>query len=235
VAWAEPLALSDVKAVSKAFGCTVNDVLITAVTGALRHYLVSLGEAPDQLRDIRATVPVNLRPLEHAPELGNHFGLVFLSLPLACDNPLQRLYLVNERMEALKASRQAAVTFGLLSALGMGPSVLQKPVLDLLSAKASTVLTNVPGPQHPLWLAGAHLKELMFWVPQSGQIGLGISILSYDGQVFFGVISDRRLVPEPAGIIERFHPEFEKLLYLGLMLPLDGRPGSDQADWLVGQ
>jgi WS/DGAT/MGAT family acyltransferase len=234
VAWAEPLALSDVKAVSKAFGCTVNDVLITAVTGALRHYLVSLGEAPDQLRDIRATVPVNLRPLEHAPELGNHFGLVFLSLPLACDNPLQRLYLVNERMEALKASRQAAVTFGLLSALGMGPSVLQKPVLDLLSAKASTVLTNVPGPQHPLWLAGAHLKELMFWVPQSGQIGLGISILSYDGQVFFGVISDRRLVPEPAGIIERFHPEFEKLLYLGLMLPLDGRPGADQADWLVG-
>jgi hypothetical protein len=138
-------------------------------------------------------------------------------------------------MEALKASRQAAVTFGLLSALGMGPSVLQKPVLDLLSAKASTVLTNVPGPQHPLWLAGAHLKELMFWVPQSGQIGLGISILSYDGQVFFGVIGDRRLVPEPAGIIERFHPEFEKLLYLGLMLPLDGRPGADQADWLVGQ
>lgn len=234
-AWAEPLALDEVKAVSKAFGCTVNDVLIAAVTGALRRYLIAHGDAPAELQDIRATVPVNLRPLEHAPELGNHFGLVFLSLPLASENPLERLYLVNTRMENLKSSKQAAVTFGLLSALGMGPSALQKPVLELLSNKASTVLTNVPGPQHPLWLAGARMKEMMFWVPQNGKIGLGISILSYNGQVFFGVISDRRLVPDPAGIIEQFHPEFEKLLYLGLMLPLQGRPGPSQAELLISK
>lgn len=234
-AWAEPLPLDEVKAVSRAFGCTVNDVLIAAVTGALRRYLIAHGDAPGKLQDIRATVPVNLRPLEHAPELGNHFGLVFLSLPLASENPLERLYLVNSRMEELKTSKQAAVTFGFLSALGMGPSALQKPVLDLLSNKASTVLTNVPGPQHPLWLAGARMKEMMFWVPQNGKIGLGISILSYNGQVFFGVISDRRLVPDPNGIIEQFRPEFEKLLYLGLMLPLRGRPGPDQAELLISK
>jgi WS/DGAT/MGAT family acyltransferase len=235
VAWAKPLALEEVKAVGKALGCTVNDVLIAAVTGALRRYLISCGDAPSALQDIRATVPVNLRPLEHAPELGNHFGLVFLSLPLGSDNPLERLYRVNERMDELKASRQAAVTFGVLSVLGMGPSALQKPVLELLSGKATTVLTNVPGPQRPLWLAGSRLKEMMFWVPQNGKIGLGISILSYNGQVFFGVISDRRLVPDPGGIIQQFHPEFEKLLYLALMLPIRGRPHTSEAEFLIRQ
>jgi WS/DGAT/MGAT family acyltransferase len=233
VAWAEPLPLDEVTAVSKAFGCTVNDVLISAVTGALRHFMISSGDSPNSLQDIRATVPVNLRPLEHARELGNHFGLVFLSLPLAIENPLDRLYTVHARMEELKSSRQAAVTFGFLSALGMGPSALQKPVLDLLSEKASAVLTNVPGPQHALWLAGSEITEMMFWVPQNGNIGLGISILSYNGKVFFGLIADKRIVAEPHTIIERFRPEFEKLLYLGLMLPLKGRPNSLTAEKLL--
>ena len=232
-AWAEPLPLDEVKAVSKAFGCTVNDVLIAAATGALRQYLLDEGDEPSALQDIRATVPVNLRPLEHAEELGNHFGLVFLSLPLGVDNPLERLYMVNDRMNELKSSKQATVTLGFLAALGMGPSVLQKPVLDLLSQKATTVLTNVPGPQQPLYLAGSKIREMMFWVPQNGSVGLGISILSYNHKVFFGLISDRRLVPEPARIISRFKAEFEKLLYLGLMLPLDGRPNVATADKLL--
>ncbi len=233
VAWAEPLPLDEVKAVSKAFNCTVNDVLIAAVTGALRNYMIARGDEPDSLEDIRATVPVNLRPLEHAKELGNHFGLVFLSLPLGSESPLERLYAVNDRMTELKSSKQAAVTFGFLAALGMGPSAIQKPVLDLLSQKATTVLTNVPGPQQPIYLAGSRINEMMFWVPQNGGIGLGISILSYNGKVFFGLISDRRLVSDPADIIARFKPEFEKLLYLGMMLPLDGRPHEGSARLLL--
>ena len=233
VAWAEPLPLDEVKAVSKAFGCTVNDVLIAAVTGALRQYMVAAGDKPEDIKDIRATVPVNLRPLEHAQELGNHFGLVFLSLPLSMENPLQRMYAVNERMNELKTSKQAAVTLGFLGALGMGPSAIQKPVLDILSQKASTVLTNVPGPQQPLYLAGSKMKEMMFWVPQNGNIGMGISILSYNGKVFFGLISDHRLVAQPAEIISRFKGEFEKLLYLGLMLPLDGQPSIQTAENLL--
>jgi WS/DGAT/MGAT family acyltransferase len=233
VAWAEPLSLDEVKGVSKAFGCTVNDVLIAAVSGAFRQYMISVGDDPDELPDIRATVPVNLRPLEHAQELGNHFGLVFLSLPLSIDNPLERLYAVNDRMNELKSSKQAAVTLGFLGALGLGPSAVQKPVLDLLSQKATAVLTNVPGPQQPLYLAGAKLKELMFWVPQNGSVGLGISILSYNGQVFFGLISDHRLLAEPSEVISRFNSEFEKLLYLGMMLPLEGRPSAQTAETLL--
>jgi diacylglycerol O-acyltransferase len=233
VAWAEPLDLNEVKAVSKAFGCTVNDALIAAVTGALREYMISVGDDPEELRDIRATVPVNLRPLEHAQELGNHFGLVFLSLPLGMDNPLERLYAVNDRMNELKSSKQAAVTLGFLAALGMGPSAVQKPVLDMLSQKATAVLTNVPGPQQPLYLAGSEMKEMMFWVPQNGNVGLGISILSYNGKVFFGLISDYRLLAEPSAVISRFKKEFEKLLYLGMMLPLEGRPSTEAAKDLL--
>jgi hypothetical protein len=70
---------------------------------------------------------------------------------------------------------------------------------------------------------------MMFWVPQNGTIGMGISILSYNGGVYFGMISDHRLVPDPEDIVARFLPEFEKLLYLGMMLPLDGRPDPAQA------
>lgn len=230
VAWADPIPLDEVKALSKTLSCTVNDVLIAAVTGAFRGYMMSEGEYPDSRTEIRATVPVNLRPLEHAKELGNHFGLVFLSLPIGISNPLERVYKVNERMCELKASKQAAVAFGLLSVLGMGPHALQKPALELFSEKATTVLTNVPGPREPLFLAGGQVLDMMFWVPQTGNVGLGVSILSYGGHVYFGLIVDRKLVPHPARIIERFQPELEKLIRLALMLPTDGRPSSRSAE-----
>ena len=233
VAWAEPIPLQEVKSLCRVLGCTVNDVLIAAVTGALRSYLLEHESDASRLTEIRATVPVNLRPLEHARELGNHFGLVFLALPVNEANPLERVYRVNERMNELKASRQATVAFGLLAALGMGPHALQKPALDLLSEKATMVLTNVPGPQQPLYLAGGEIKEMMFWVPQSGTIGMGVSILSYNGQVFFGLMTDRRLVNDPAKIIDRFSVELDKLLNLAMMLPLDGRPCRHMADDLL--
>jgi WS/DGAT/MGAT family acyltransferase len=228
VAWADPLPLHEVKALGKALGCTVNDILIAAITGALRTYLLEINE--QQIDEIRATVPVNLRPLEHAKELGNHFGLVFLSLPVNEANPLERVYRVHERMQELKASKQATVAFGLLAALGMGPQALQKPALDLLSEKATMVLTNVPGPQQPLYLAGGEVRDMMFWVPQSGTIGMGVSILSYNGQIFFGLMTDRKLVNDPAKIIDRFSSELENLLHLAMMLPLGERPCRSMAE-----
>jgi WS/DGAT/MGAT family acyltransferase len=222
-----------VKSLGRALRCTVNDILIAAVTGALRAYLLEQEQDLNALPEIRATVPVNLRPLEHAKELGNHFGLVFLALPVNEGNPLERVYRIQERMNELKASRQATVAFGLLSALGMGPHAIQKPALDLLSEKATMVLTNVPGPQQPLYLAGGEVKDMMFWVPQSGTIGMGVSILSYDGKVFFGLMTDRRLVNDPARIIERFSVELEKLINLAMMLPLGGRPDKNLSEDLL--
>jgi diacylglycerol O-acyltransferase / wax synthase len=215
-AWAEPLDLDEVKAVSRGADCTVNDVLLAAAAGALRAHLLARGDPIEGLT-IRATVPVNLRPLEHAKKLGNHFGLVFLDLPIGEPNPVRRLERVAASMRELKNSRQAIVTYGILAALGMAPPGLQRAALDLLSRKATAVATNVPGPQMPLYLGGARVDEMMFWVPQSGGIGLGISILSYHGRVHFGLMSDDRCVAKPQQVIRRFRPEFEKLLYATLM------------------
>lgn len=235
VAWARPVSLDEVKAVSRVLQCTVNDVLIAAVTGALRRYMLERGNAVGEDQEIRATVPVNLRPLEHARELGNHFGVVFLDLPVNESNPLKRVYAVNERMNELKSGKQATVALGLLAALGMGPAMLQKPSLDLLSQKASMVLTNVPGPKQPLYLGGGQIRSMMFWVPQNGTIGMGVSILSYNGQVFFGLITDRKLVPDPHAIIERVESELERLLRLSMMLPLADRPSGEMAEEVLAR
>lgn len=215
-AWAEPIPLDEVKTLSRALGCTVNDVLLAAVAGALRSWLLEQGFEPAGLT-IRATVPVNLRPLEHAKKLGNHFGLVFLDLPIGEANPLRRLQRVADNMREIKSSRQAIMTFGVLAALGMAPSGVQRFALELFSRKGSAVATNVPGPQMPLFMAGAEVSDLMFWVPQTGSIGVGISILSYNGRVHFGLISDGKCIAKPQEVIKRFQPEFETLLYATLM------------------
>jgi len=216
VAWAEPLPLADARAICKILRCTVNDLLLACASGALRSYLLDAGEEVDGLT-IRATVPVTLRPLEHAKKLGNHFGLVFLDLPVGEANPLRRLERVAASMRELKRSRQAALTFGLLAAVGMAPVALQRMALEMFSRKATTVATNVPGPQMPLYLAGCEVKELMFWVPQNGTIGMGLSILSYNGRVHFGLIADAKRVPDPEPIVQRFVREFEKLALITLM------------------
>ena len=216
VAWAPPLPLDEVKAISRAFDATVNDVLMASMAGALRSYMLERGESLDGV-SIRATVPVNLRPLEHAKKLGNHFGLVFLDLPVGEHHPVTRLLQVVDSMKRLKQSRQAVVVYGLLAALGMAPPMVQNLAFEVFSRKATTVATNVPGPQMPLYLAGAKVSEQMFWVPQTGSIGLGVSILSYNGKVHFGLIADAKLMPDPDAVIRRFIPEFEKLLYIALM------------------
>jgi WS/DGAT/MGAT family acyltransferase len=232
VAWAEPLDLEEVKAVGRACDCTVNDVLMATAAGALRSYMIERGDDVDGLT-LRATVPVNLRPLEHARKLGNHFGLVFLDLPVGEGNPIRRLERVAQCMEDLKRSRQAIVAYGLLAALGMAPASMQGLALELFSRKATAVATNVPGPQQPLYLAGCMLREMMFWVPQTGSIGVGISILSYNGRVHFGLIADGRLIPDPDAVIRRFGAEFEKLLYLALMGNWDARLDADAAEALM--
>ncbi len=218
VAWADPLPLDEVKIVGKALSASVNDVLLSCVAGALRSYLVDKREAVDDLM-IRALVPVNLRPMEKAYKLGNQFGLVFLDLPIGIENPVERLYAVRRNMNALKGSYQPIVAMGLLAAMGAAPRVLQEVLLSVLARNATAVMTNVPGPQQSLYMAGAKIDSLMFWVPQSGDLGMGVSILSYNGEVQFGLVTDRGLCPDPEAVIERFGHEFEKLVLTTLMAP----------------
>jgi WS/DGAT/MGAT family acyltransferase len=216
VAWAEPLPLDEVKAIGRALGASVNDVLLSCVAGALREYLVGKGDATDGVM-LRALVPINLRPLEKAYKLGNQFGVVFLNLPIGIENPVERLYAVRANMRSLKGSFQPVLTLGLLAAAGAGPKIVQDQLITVLARNASAVMTNVPGPQQPLYMAGRKIDRFMFWVPQSGDIAMGVSILSYDGAVQFGVITDRGLVPDPERVIAHFGPEFEKLVLTTLL------------------
>ena len=222
VAWCEPIPLDVVKAVSKGLNCSINDVLLACAAGAIGGYLRSLGDDP-QGKEIRAMVPVNLRPLDQAWKLGNRFGLAPLVLPIGVANPVERVYAVHARMAELKGSYQPLLAFTILAMTGILIKPVQDTVLGLFSSKTTAVMTNVPGPAVALKLCGSTLRQSMFWVPASGDVGMGVSILSYGGGVQFGLITDERLCPDPQAIIDRFEPEFETLLMVTMMLPWSGQ------------
>jgi WS/DGAT/MGAT family acyltransferase len=234
VAWADRIDLEEVKAVGRAYDCTVNDVLLASAVGALRGYMLDRGEPIDGVT-LRATVPVNLRTLEHADQLGNQFGLVFLDLPVGEDNPVGRLERIAAHMDTLKTSRQAVMTFGLLAVLGPAPNVILQFALELFSSKATAVATNVPGPQVPLYMGGQKMTEMMAWVPQTGSVGIGLSVLSYNGGVHFGLIADSHLISDPDAVIRHFRPEFDKLLYLALLGDWDNPLRAYDAELLHAQ
>jgi len=216
-AWADPLPLAEMRTLSHVLGCTVNDLLMSTLAGALGRHLSARGDAVTGLT-IRATVPVNLRAqFDDPPALGNCFGLVFVDLPIGIRHPLERLYAVHAAMQRLKASPQALVTLGLLQVIGSLPASVEEPVIAIFSAKASVVASNLPGPERQLYLADAPLSQLLFWVPQAGDIGTGISMLSYNGGVQFGVMADRQLVPKPAELVAEIGREFERLALVVLL------------------
>ncbi|MBN1208404.1 MAG: wax ester/triacylglycerol synthase family O-acyltransferase [Myxococcaceae bacterium] len=209
-AWSDPLPLEEVKALGRAMESTINDVLLAALTGALRRYLEERG---GPVEDLRAFIPVNLRPPE-APiprELGNRFGLVFLELPVKEVEPRRRLRELKRRMDALKRSPEAALTFGMLGVVGLAPAAVERKAVEVLAAKGSLIMTNVPGPRHAVYLAGTKVAGLMFWVPQSGKVALGVSIFSYAGQVTVGVSVDAGLVPDPHRLVSTFQDELKAL------------------------
>jgi diacylglycerol O-acyltransferase len=217
VAWGEPLALQEVRTVGRVLGCTINDVLVATLAGALGRYLDAAGE-PTAGVTIRAAVPVNLRSGDVAPpELGNRFGLAFVELPIGIRHPLQRLYEVHGSMQALKDSPQALVTYGLLSLIGSLPDAVEDPAIAWFSAKASLVASNVRGPGRPMHLGGAPISQILFWVPQTGSIGVGVSMFSYNEEVQYGVIADRRLIPEPGELVSIVQTEFDRLVFLVLL------------------
>jgi WS/DGAT/MGAT family acyltransferase len=211
-AWSEILPLDEVKAYSKSVGATINDVLLSGVAGALRRYLEGRGEEVADDLDLRAIVPVNLRPEHALDQLGNRFGLVFLALPVGVTDRSERLRELKRRMDVIKNSTEAVVTYAVLNALGTASASVESQAVRFFGSKATAVMTNVPGPRQELYLAGKAMRSMMFWVPQSAHLGLGVSILSYAGQVRLGVATDVGLAPDPHSIIEAFQNEMKSML-----------------------
>ncbi len=210
VAWTAPLDLHVIKAAKDRLGATVNDVLMASVSGALtRHLAPSLGNA---LKDLRVSMPVNVRPLHEPLVLDNRFAAVPLRIPAGLMSLERRIELVKVTMDGLKRSAAPVVVFGLQKALlAFLPEAASRGLIDFLANKCTAVVTNVPGPQQDISLAGRRVRGMLFWVPQRADIGLGISILSFAGKVQVGVMADASLMEDPHDLVHAFEAEFEAL------------------------
>jgi WS/DGAT/MGAT family acyltransferase len=212
--WTEPLPLPGLKQAGRLVGATLNDVLLSAVAGALHAYQDERGREPV---DLVTMVPVNVRPLDQPlpRELGNRFALVFLRFPSRDATPLGRLALSKARMDWLKASPEAALTFALISVIGRVPAAVERRVVDFFADKAIGVTTNVAGPREVRYLAGVAVTGVLGWVPGSGRHTLGFCIVTYDDAVRIGIMADESVVPDPESLLAALEDEVALLVRIG--------------------
>ena len=206
-AWSEPLEFAEVRARARALGCSGSAVLFSGVTGALRRYLEEKGDSTGGV-ELRAIMPVNLRPPGSEHALGNKVGAITVLLPLGMDNPSARVREIHRRLSALEGSYEPSFMRGAFNILGHAPYAIQRTVLPWMSWRATAVMTIVPGPRGPLYLAGSHIKEAMFWAPVYADLGMGLSILILNGEVTFGLMTHAALVPDPERIMSLLKEEF---------------------------
>ena len=211
VAWSEPMSLAAIKAVAAANRCTVNDVLVATVAGALHDYL----EAHDaRCSSVTFMVPVNLKPIDLTlPDtLGNEFALVQLELPTDEPDAHKVLEVAKRRMDRIKHGHEAAVAFRFQETIAGFSHELYEASVDLFTNRTIGTLTNVPGPPMPVYLAGALVDGMVGWAPISGDQPMSVTIYSYDGEVTVGIACDTALVPDHEMIIDGFATAFGRLV-----------------------
>lgn len=212
LAWSAPVKQAALADAAHAIGGTLNDLLVAAITGAMRGYLESRAALSDGL-EVRALMPVNLRRAlaDDGDGAGNRFGLVFVPLPLSEPTPERRLRAVHARMEEVKSSPEAVAAFGVIGAMGLASAAVERFGIELFTRKATLLITNVPGPSSDVRLAGQRVRGLVAWAPASGAVGMTMSLVSYGGEVRLGVSGDERLVPDPVALAARFVDEVRRL------------------------
>ncbi len=210
VAWTAPLDLDVVKKARHQIGATVNDVLMASVSGAFSTYLAQQGGAAPARFLI--SMPVNVRPLGEIPRCENHFAPVPMSIPAGTCSLSKRILEVKSKMDQMKRSAVPLVVYEIQRVLlTLFPKAVSRGLIDFLANKCTAVVTNIAGPCRDITLEGRRVRSILFWVPQRANIGVGISILSFAGQVQLGIIADEALVPNLALLIQAFEKEFEAL------------------------
>lgn len=211
VAWSDPIRLDPVKAAAHTRQVTLNDLVVSAVTGALGR---ELERQSSPVAELRAFVPYNLRPLDRPlpRHLGNRFGLVALRLPVGTWDPDARLAIVKARMDAIKHSAEGPLSYGVLQVIGYTPLGLERRLVDLFSSQASLVITDVPGPRCPVYLAGREVQGVVAFAPVSGSVGASVSVFSYRGELVIGLMADRHLVGDPQRVIGDSRRELDDYL-----------------------
>jgi diacylglycerol O-acyltransferase / wax synthase len=211
LAWSQPVPLDDIKAVGRQTGSTVNDVLLASIAAGLARYLSERGE---QLEEVTWMVPVNLKPFEDnlPPDLGNYFALVFLPMPLEAADAPERLEQMHHRMQRIKNSDEAVLTFGLQRMVSMSPGQIAFFLTNFFANKAVGVLTNVPGPTGLLRYGGVEVEQVVGFAPCSGNQPMTATIFSYNGGVTVGFATDAGLLPDPDVLVEYVMDELSDML-----------------------
>jgi diacylglycerol O-acyltransferase len=193
-------SLDDYKRIRKSHGGTVNDVVLTAVSGALRAWLLTRGEVVVPATTVRAMVPVSVRSEAQGGALGNRVSSYFVDLPVGEPNPVVRLHQVSYAMTAHKESGQAVGADALIALSGFAPPTIHSAAARLASGLSrrlfNVVVTNVPGPQFPLYAAGAQMIDCYPVVPLAKGQAVSIGLTSYNGGVYYGLNADRDAMPD---------------------------------------
>jgi diacylglycerol O-acyltransferase / wax synthase len=211
--WSGPRKIKEVKRVSRLTGATVNDVLVAAVSGAVNTYLRDRGADPV---DLTTMIPVNVRPPDQPlpRELGNKFALVYLKLPTGVRSPLERVAESKRRMDSIKVSPEALITFGLTTLIGRIEPHLSKSIVNFFSDKAIGVTTNVMGPQQQRYVVGVPITGVVSWVAGSGRQTLGVCIFSFAGTVRVGFKVDAATLPDAEKLVHAFDEDLDQLLHI---------------------
>jgi diacylglycerol O-acyltransferase len=192
--------LDDYKRVRKAYGGTVNDVVLATVAGALREFLLMRGEPVTTSTTLRAMVPVSVRSENQEGQLGNRVSSYFVDLPVGEPNPVIRLHQVSYAMKAHKEAGQSVGADAIIALSGFAPPNIHATAARLASGMTkrlfNLVVTNVPGPQFPLYAAGARMLEAYPVVPLAKGQAVCVGLTSYDGGVYYGLNADRDAMPD---------------------------------------
>ncbi len=192
--------LSDIKAIRKGLGCSVNDVVLTIVTGAVREFLKMRGACPENL-EFKISSPVSIRKEKEKGQLGNRVSSWIISLPIDEDDPRRQLERIHATTQELKESNQALGVEMIMKVAEFTPSSLLSLGAQAVSGPINSIVTNVPGPQIPLYLQGAKLVSIFPQVPLLGEMGLGIALMSYDGKICWGFNANPDIIPDLAAFV----------------------------------
>jgi diacylglycerol O-acyltransferase len=204
--------LGDVKEIKNELGGTVNDVVLTIVAGALARHLRRRGENTSEL-ELKAMVPVSVRATDQRGALGNQVAAIMAPLPLWCNDPVERLRIISDAMEGLKESGQAVGAQVLTELSGFAPATILDQASRLMARQRffNLVVTNVPGPQIPLYVMGREMIDIFPMVPLASRQALGIALMSYNGRLNFGMTGDYDLMPDLDQLAADLHGALSEL------------------------
>lgn len=211
VSWLESFPLDGLKDAAQAHECTLNDILMAAVSLAMTDYLESRGGT--DVSDLSWMMPVSLRPIDGTlpATLGNKFAVVMLSMPLGIRDHATLIDEIHERTTRIKHSAEPIAAFGFQRIIAESPAEIARSLTNYFADKTIGQLSNVPGPRVALTFAGAPITAFLGWTPTSGDQPIGVCLFSYDGAVSIGVATDTRMIPDPDHLIELIETHLAEL------------------------